>query len=79
MKRKYVTRAFDIPAEIQLKELQRREQAKEAARLIQESLGLLFAHSPESFSASVKQAVLRHVGQQVPSSLEAWKAGGWQG
>lgn len=77
--RRRIPARFDIPADIQLKELQRRELARPAAEMIKEALGLLFAHNPESFPKDLREAVLRHVRSAVPASLEAWRAGGWRG
>lgn len=79
MKRTYKQAAFIIPAHIQLAELQRQKLAQPAADMIKESLGLLFAYNPESFSDSVKNAVIKNVKDKMPGSLEAWIAGGWKG
>lgn len=78
-KRKYKPASFEIPAEIQLKELQRRENAKPAAEEIMKALGLLFAHSPERFPKDLRDCIIRHVQSKVPASFEAWTAGGWKG
>ena len=78
-KRRSIPARFNIPAEIQLRELQRREQAKPAAELIMQSLGLLFAHSPERFPKDLRDAIVRHVQSKMPASFEAWQAGGWKG
>lgn len=78
-KRKYRQTHFDIPAEMQLKELQRREIAKPAVELIMQSLGLLFAHSPERFPKDLRDAIVRHVQGKIPASFEAWQDGGWKG
>ncbi len=76
--RKRVPAKFDIPAEIQLHELQRREMAKPAAELIMQSLGLLFAHTPERFDKGMRDAIVRHVQSKMPSAFEAWSKD-WRG
>lgn len=78
MQRKRIQARFDIPAEIQLRELQRREMAKPAAELIMQSLGLLFAHSPERFDRGLRDAVVRHVQSKMPAAFEAWSKD-WKG
>jgi len=70
--RKYIPATFTPTVEMQLEEVRRRMNAQAAADLMQESLGTLFAFSPESFSDSVFNAVVAQLDLRCPASFAEW-------
>ena len=72
MRRQTIPTSFQIPAEIKLKELERAHLSKPAAKMIADSLAILFAYSPESFPKQLRDTIIKHVRQAIPGSLDVW-------